>query len=64
MKKFSKLMEDMNLQIKHLGQCLAFGGYLVNVSSLLIWWWRTSSLHLLPESIECASTLLEWLQTL
>ena len=57
-------MEDMNLQIKHLGQCLAFGGYLVNVSSLLIWWWRTSSLHLLPESIECASTLLEWLQTL
>lgn len=32
MKNFSELMEGMNLQIKHLAQCLALDWYLVTVS--------------------------------
>lgn len=55
MKNFSESMEGINVQIKHLAQCLALG-YLVNVSSFLGWWWRPSSLDFLPESIMCFCT--------
>lgn len=48
-------MEGINVQIKHLAQCLALG-YLVNVSSFLSWWWRPSSPDFLPESIMCFCT--------